>query len=148
MLGLGGVGDVHEAYDTVKDRTVALALVPADLAADSRHREQFRRESRLAARLQEPHIVPIHDFGEIDGLLYIDRRLVRSDDLGTLLARHGPMDAAAAVAVVGQVAAALDAAHPDGDEIRIGTSDFVFELMEWPVHRRSSDGPAIVERQR
>ncbi|MFE3051865.1 serine/threonine-protein kinase [Nocardia sp. NPDC059239] len=142
LLGLGGVGDVYEAYDTVKDRTVALELVSGDLAADSRYREQFRRESRLAARLQEPHIVPIHDFGEIDGLLYIDRRLVRGDDLGTLIARHGPMDAVTAVAVVGQVAAALDAAHADGlihgdvepANILVGDDDFAY-LVDFGIGR-------------
>ncbi|MEV6321133.1 serine/threonine-protein kinase [Nocardia sp. NPDC051787] len=114
LLGHGGMGEVYEAYDTAKDRTVALKLLPEHLAAEKQYRERFRREARAAARLQEPHIVPIHDYGEIDGMLFIDMRLVRGKDLRGLLTGHGPMAPARAVAIIGQVAAALDAAHADG----------------------------------
>ncbi|WP_416382309.1 protein kinase domain-containing protein [Nocardia transvalensis] len=114
LLGRGGMGEVYEAYDTNRDRLVALKLLPEQLALDPVYQERFRREAQAAVRLDEPHIVPIHDWGEINGTLYIDMRLVRGDNLRTLLRAQGPMDPERAVAIVEQVAAALDAAHADG----------------------------------
>ena len=75
--------------------------------------QRFQRESHAAAVLQEPHVIPIHDWGEIDGRLYIDMRLVRGQTLDELIAK-GPLEPARAVAIIGQVAAALDAAHAEG----------------------------------
>ncbi|WP_330231307.1 serine/threonine protein kinase [Nocardia sp. NBC_00508] len=148
LLGRGGMGEVYEAYDTTKDRTVALKLLPEHLAAETGYRERFRRESRTAARLQEPHIVPIHDYGEIDGLLFIDMRLVRGNDLGSLLASHGPMVPARAVAIIGQVAAALDAAHADGlihrdikpANILVTNDDFAYLVDFGIAHSITSTG--------
>ncbi|WP_235916443.1 serine/threonine-protein kinase [Antrihabitans cavernicola] len=113
LLGSGGMGEVYEAYDTSKDRVVALKLLYDHLAKDTTYQERFRRESHAAARLQEPHVIPIHDWGEIDGVLYIDMRLVVGHNLRSLLKSYGPMDPARAVAVISQVASALDAAHAD-----------------------------------
>src|SRR5882757_11553932 len=76
LIGIGGMGEVYRAYDTVRERMVALKLLRTDIAADPSYRDRFRRESRIAARLQEPHVIPVHDFGEIEGVLYIDMRLV------------------------------------------------------------------------
>jgi serine/threonine-protein kinase len=114
LIGAGGMGEVYRAYDTVKDRLVALKLLRPELAADPSFQERFRRESRTAGRLHEPHIVPVHDFGEIDGVLFIDMRLVEGDNLKTVLARSGPFHPVRAAAVLTQVAAALDAAHDGG----------------------------------
>lgn len=113
LLGRGGMGEVYEAHDTIKDRVVALKLLPESLANDADFRERFRREARTAARLQEPHVIPIHDFGEIDGVLYIDMRLVRGRDLKSIV-KDGPLGTARSLALVSQVASALDAAHTDG----------------------------------
>jgi serine/threonine-protein kinase len=114
LLGIGGMGEVYRAYDTTKDRTVAVKLLRAEMSADAGFQERFRRESRIAARLQEPHVIPVHDFGEINGVLYIDMRLVEGDNVHTELCRNGPLDPARAASIVGQVAAALDAAHASG----------------------------------
>jgi serine/threonine-protein kinase len=114
LLGVGGMGEVYRAYDTAKDRTVAIKLLRAELSADAGFQERFRRESRIAARLQEPHVIPVHDFGEINGVLYIDMRLVDGDNIQAVLRRNGPLDPARAASIVGQVAAALDAAHASG----------------------------------
>lgn len=81
LLGRGGMGEVYRAFDTKNDRTVALKLLPTALAGDEVYAERFRRESRAVARLGDPHIIPIHDFGEIDGTLYLDMRIVEGSDL-------------------------------------------------------------------
>ena len=114
LLGRGGMGEVHRAYDSRRDRVVALKLLSAQFAGDPGFTARFRRESQVAARLRDPHVVPIHDFGEIDGRLFIDMRLVDGTDLAALLAREHRLDPVRAVHVVAQVAAALDAAHRDG----------------------------------
>lgn len=114
LIGVGGMGEVYRAYDTVKERTVAVKLLRTEIAADASFQERFRRESRVAARLQEPHVIPVHDFGEIDGVLYIDMRLVEGASVKELLRSSGPLTPERATAIVTQVAAALDAAHADG----------------------------------
>lgn len=114
LIGMGGMGEVYQAYDTTKDRTVALKLLRAEVATDPGFQERFRRESRIAARLKEPHVIPVHDFGEIDGVLYIDMRLVEGANVKDVLRTDGPLDPKRAASIIGQVAAALDAAHADG----------------------------------
>jgi serine/threonine kinase PknH len=114
LLGRGGMGEVHRAFDTRRQRTVALKRLPTGLSGDPGFIERFRRESELASRLNNAHIVPIHDFGEIDGTLFIDMRLVEGTDLSQLIARTGPLAVARAVQIVSQIADALDAAHADG----------------------------------
>lgn len=113
LLGTGGMGEVYEAYDTEKNRTVALKILADRFAGDATFRTRFQRESRAAAILQEPHVIPIHDWGEIDGRLYIDMRLVRGRTLDEVIA-DGPLPPARAVAIVAQIGAALDAAHAEG----------------------------------
>ncbi|KAA0098939.1 serine/threonine protein kinase [Mycolicibacterium sp. P1-18] len=114
LIGMGGMGEVYRAYDTVRERMVALKILRADVAADPSYRDRFRRESRIAARLQEPHVIPVHDFGEIDGVLYIDMRLVEGGSVKDELRVKGVLPPQRSVAIVSQVAAALDAAHANG----------------------------------
>jgi serine/threonine kinase PknH len=113
LLGKGGMGEVYEAYDVDKGRTVALKILADEYSHDESFRTRFQRESRAAAILQEPHVIPIHDWGEIDGHLYIDMRLVQGQTLTELLAA-GPLAPMRAVNIIGQIAAALDAAHAAG----------------------------------
>ncbi|MFQ2878616.1 serine/threonine-protein kinase [Mycobacterium sp. MS3] len=113
LLGRGGMGEVWRAHDTDTDRVVAIKLLHAHLSADPEFQLRFRREAHAAALLNSPHVIPIHHYGEIDGHLYVDMRLVEGRDLGTVLA-EGPLEPARAVRVAEQVAKALGAAHDAG----------------------------------
>ncbi len=114
LLGRGGMGEVYLAEDTVRGRSVALKLLPPALSADPAYVDRFRREARIAARLHEPHIVPIHDFGTTGDQLFIDMRVVPGEDLRSLLGRNGRLGFQRTAALLTQVAAALDAAHAAG----------------------------------
>jgi serine/threonine protein kinase len=114
LVGRGGMGVVYRAHDLALDRDVALKLLAPDLADDASFRERFLRESRLAASLEHPNVVPIHDAGEVDGRLYIAMRLVEGTDLKALLRAEGALAPARAVRIVEQVAGALDTAHARG----------------------------------
>ena len=114
VIGEGGMGKVYKAHDTVIGRDVAIKVLPAELAAEPGYEQRFRREAHTAARLTEPHIIPIHDTGEIDGRLYLVMPVIDGIDVHGLLKRDGPMSPQRAVSVIGQLAAALDAAHAVG----------------------------------
>jgi serine/threonine protein kinase len=145
LIGAGGFGDVYEAEDTVKDRIVALKLLKEGLSKDDVFRKRMQREAHAAGRLQEPHVVPIHDYGEIDGLLYVDMRLIDGVDLHSVLS-DGPLTPARSVAIVRQVAAALDAAHEVGvmhrdvkpENILITRDDFAY-LVDFGLATAASD---------
>jgi YVTN family beta-propeller protein len=134
LLGTGGMGEVYKAYDTHRDRYVALKLLPEAFSDDPEYLKRFRRESHVAARLREPHVIPIHDFGEVSGQLFIDMRLVDGSDICTLLDTNGPIGPQRAAYLIGQVAEALDAAHSDNlvhrdikpSNILVTPSDFVY----------------------
>ncbi len=80
---------MYRAYDPKTDRVVALKVLPPHLAEDHDFQHRFRREARIAASLNDPHIVPIHGFGEIDGRLYVDMRLIEGRDLGSTSPKAG-----------------------------------------------------------
>ena len=113
-LARGGMGVVYRATHLGLDRPVALKVIARELAGDASFRERFLRESRLAARLDHPAVVPVYDSREVDGELIVAMRLVEGGDLRGLIDREGPLPPARATALLGQVAAALDAAHAAG----------------------------------
>jgi YVTN family beta-propeller protein len=145
LLGFGGMGEVYKAYDTQRERYVALKLLPAAVSGDSEYVSRFKRESNVVARLRDPHIIPIHDFGEIDGRLFIDMRLVDGTDLGSLIRANGPVEPLHAAYLVGQVAEALDSAHADHlvhrdikpSNILVTASDFVY-VIDFGITRAMS----------
>ncbi len=146
LIGKGGMGEVYEAEDTVKDRVVALKLLPESVSHDSVFRKRLQREAHSAGRLQEPHVVPIHDYGEIDGVLFVDMRMINGSDLRKLLKNFGPMTPARAVAIVRQVASAIDAAHESGimhrdvkpENILITRDDFAY-LVDFGIANAATD---------
>jgi tRNA A-37 threonylcarbamoyl transferase component Bud32 len=114
VIGRGGMSVVYRAEHLQLKRKVALKVLSPDLAEDDRFRSRFLRESELAASLDHPNVVPIYDRGEVDGLLYIAMRYVDGTDLKTWLRREGVLTGDRALAIVAQVARALDAAHERG----------------------------------
>jgi tRNA A-37 threonylcarbamoyl transferase component Bud32 len=113
-LGPGGMSLVYRAEHATLRRKVVLKFLAPQLADDDASRERFLRESRLAAALHHPNIVPIFDAGEADGVPYITMHFVEGTDLAALLARHGPLATDRILAIMAQVAGALDAAHDQG----------------------------------
>ena len=114
LIARGGMGVVYRATHLGLERPVALKVIARELADRPGFRERFLRESRLAARLDHPSVVPVYDSREVDGELIVAMRLVRGGDLRRRIDREGPLPPERAVALLGQVAAALDAAHAAG----------------------------------
>jgi predicted Ser/Thr protein kinase len=114
LLGRGGMGTVYLATHTHLERRVALKVIAADLARNDDFRRRFLQESRLAASLDHPNVIPIYDAGEIDGVLYLAMRYVSGPSLQTLIRERGDLSAPQTLAIVAHIAAALDAAHGAG----------------------------------
>ncbi|MEU2912668.1 serine/threonine-protein kinase [Streptomyces massasporeus] len=113
-IGRGGMAVVYRARDLRLERTVALKLLAPELARNDTFRRRFTHESRAAAAIDHPHIVPVFEAGETDGVLYIAMRYVAGSDLRHVLDREGPMPPVTALRVAAQLASALDAAHDHG----------------------------------
>ena len=114
LLGRGGMSVVYRAHDLALDWKVALRLVAPELSGDERFRSRFLRESRVAASLDDPKVIPIYEAGEAEGLLCIAMRYVEGTNLKRLLRAAGALDPEQALAYCAQVASALDAAHERG----------------------------------
>ncbi len=150
LLGRGGMGEVWRAYDTETKRIVAIKVLPAHLADDDEFVRRFRREAEAAAQLNSPHVVPIHNYGEIDGRLYVDMRLIEGSDLETVLA-DGPLEPARAVRIIEGVAQALHAAHKVGlvhrdvkpSNILLDENDFAY-LIDFGI-ARAIDGTRMTK---
>jgi len=114
IIGRGGMGLVFRAEHVGLKRRVALKLLTPQLAGDESFRQRFVRESQLAASIDHPNIIPIYEAGEIDGEYFLAMRYVDGTDLDTRLRDGPPLEIAETVAIVEQVAEALDAAHAAG----------------------------------
>jgi DNA-binding beta-propeller fold protein YncE len=114
QIGRGGMAVVYRAYDVRLDRNVALKILAPGLALDDAFRKRFARESKAAAAVDHPNIIPVFDAGEADGVLFIAMRFVHGRDARTLLDAEGPLPPGRATDIIAQVASALDAAHARG----------------------------------
>jgi len=113
-IGAGGMAVVFRARDSRLNRTVALKVLIPALATVEGFRERFLRESRAAAAVDDPHIIPVYEAGEADGVLFIAMRFVAGGDLRAVIRREGPLPAHRAASFISPVASALDAAHAAG----------------------------------
>ena len=113
-IGAGGMAVVFRARDERLGRLVALKILAPAVAADAVFRQRFIRESRAAAAVDDPHIVPVFEAGEAAGVLFIAMRYVPGGDVRTMVDRDGPLPPGRAAAIISPVASALDAAHAAG----------------------------------
>ena len=140
LAGRGGMGDVFRAQDTRLDRPVALKLLAERLSDDQSFRERLLRESRLAASLDHPNVIPIYEAGESDGRLFIAMRYVHGTDLKRLLRDEGALEPAHAIGIASQVADALDAAHARGLVHRdVKPSNVLLDRQEGREHAYLAD---------
>jgi streptogramin lyase len=114
LAGRGGMGVVYRATHLALDRLVALKLISGELGESEDFRERFKRESKTAASIQHPNVIPIYHAGEEEGLLYITMMYVEGTDLRELIASQGALEPRVAVELISQTASALDAAHNRG----------------------------------
>ncbi len=114
VIGRGGMSVVYRAKHSRLGMAVALKVLAPELSADDTFRERFLREAQMAAAVDHPNVIPIHDMGVHDSSLYIVMRYVAGGDLKTLLAKAGPLDPVQAIALLMPAALALDAAHTHG----------------------------------
>jgi hypothetical protein len=152
VAGQGGMGVVYRARDANLDRLVALKVIAPDLAKDEDFRGRFKRESRLAAAIEHPNVIPIYEAGESDGVLYISMRFVDGTDLRSVLQRQGRFEPVRAARFVAQVAAALDAAHAHGlvhrdvkpANVLLAADDHVY-LTDFGLTKRAASESAMTK---
>jgi YVTN family beta-propeller protein len=113
-IGRGGMGVVYRARHLALDREEALKVISPALSTDPHFRERFQRESRLAASLEHPNVVPVDHAGDEEGILYLSMRLVEGSDLRRIVEAEGPLDTRRVARLVGGIASGLDAAHARG----------------------------------
>ncbi|TML16840.1 MAG: serine/threonine protein kinase, partial [Actinobacteria bacterium] len=149
-VGRGGMGVVYRATELGLDRPVALKLIAPELAGDAAFRERFLRESRLAASIDHPGILPVYAAGEADGEVYLATRYVAGTDLRATLEEDGPLTPERALPLVEQVADALDAAHERGlvhrdvkpANVLVDSGDHCY-LCDFGLTKRLGEGGAI-----
>src|SRR5919206_1451047 len=145
VAGRGGMGIVYRATQLSLARPVAVKLIAPEHAADAGFRERFERESRMAAAIEHPNVIPVYAAGEEDGRLYLVMRWVAGTDLHKLLRGSGRLEPLRAARIVAQVADALDAAHAAGlvhrdvkpANVLLGPADHVY-LSDFGLSKRTA----------
>jgi YVTN family beta-propeller protein len=153
VAGHGGMGVVYKALQLALDRTVALKLITPALAGDPDFRARFVRESRAAASIEHPNVIPIFSAGEDQDVLYISMRFVDGEDLRALLRREGALDPRRAARIVAQIGDALDAAHERGlvhrdvkpANVLLTPADHAY-LTDFGLTKRVGEGATQVSR--
>jgi predicted Ser/Thr protein kinase len=154
LLGQGGMGRVYEATQLSLDRPVALKILSDELRADEALRARFRREGRVQGALTHPHIVAVLEAGEADGHLFIAMQVVRGPTLKELVTEGG-LDPFRAVALLEQIADALDAAHAAGfthrdmkpENVLVGPGDHAY-LADFGLTKTLADSAALTRTGR
>jgi len=141
QVGAGGMAVVFRARDQRLGRLVALKILAPALTADAAFRRRFIAESRAAAAVDDPHIIPVYEAGEADGVMFIAMRFVLGGDLCRVLKREGPLPPGRAAEFVSPVASALDAAHTAGLVHRdVKPANILVDARPgWPDHAYLSD---------
>ena len=142
------MGLVYDAHELAYDRRVAFKVIAPNVANHPQFRRRFAEESKIAMRLEHPHIVPVYAAGMADGLLYIAMRFIDGVDLRTVIARERMLDLRRVIALLEQIASGLDAAHRLGQvhrdikpaNIMVQTLDFAREhayLMDFGLAKQA-----------
>ena len=152
-LGAGGMGEVYRARDARLDRTVAVKILPPELAVDERYRQRFEREARAASALSHPHIAHVYDVGEQDGTHFIAMEYVEGENLRELVTR-GPLDVDRVVEIGAQMASALEEAHGRGVVHRdiksanaVVTPKGQVKVLDFGLARRDRDGAGALDSE-
>lgn len=153
LLGRGGMGAVYLARERALERAVAIKVLPPNMAADAEGRERFRREARTAAKLSHPNIVPLHAFGEVDGMLYFVMGYVKGESLGDRLRREGRLGADDVRRIMSELAGALDHAHRQGvihrdlkpDNVLLDDDSGRPSLTDFGVAKATASGVTLTE---
>jgi hypothetical protein len=153
LAGRGGMGVVYRAIDLDLDRTVALKVITPALADDPDFRARFVAESKAAASIEHPHVIPVYYAGEREGVLFIVMRYVDGPDLRALVRAEGKLDHERAAQIVAQVGGALDAAHAHGlvhrdvkpANVLLGAEDHAY-LTDFGLTKREASTGAGLSR--
>ncbi len=157
QLCAGGMAVVFRAVDERLGRRVALKVLSPELAADREFRRRFILESRAAAAVDDPHLIPVYEAGEADGVLFIAMRYITGGDLQSLIMRDGPLSPAHMAAIVSPIASALDGAHAVGLvhrdvkpanmllDVRVGRPGHVY-LADFGISRQMLSSSALTEK--
>jgi pSer/pThr/pTyr-binding forkhead associated (FHA) protein len=153
VISHGDMGVVYAAEELALQRPVALKLILPEFSGNERFRERFRRESTIAAAIDHPNVIPVFDAGEEQGVLFIMMRLVEGTDLRALIDAEGPLEPLRAARIVGQVGAALDAAHARGmlhrdikpSNVLLAREDHVY-LTDFGLAKREASGDALTRQ--
>ena len=152
IAGQGGMGVVYRATQLALDRSVALKLITPEFANDPEFRDRFKRESKLAASIEHPNVIPVYEAGEQNGTLFLAMRYVEGTDLKSVLTREGRLEPLRTARFVAQIAAALDAAHAAGlvhrdvkpANVLVAGEDHVY-LTDFGLTKRASSASALTK---